>query len=183
MPINVLLEKDFNHSIYDLSPLVECFIIHYPAWWCRTLSPDTIYCGHTALSDRLVNVLMGLRKQCVMLSGSDRHPLGNHHYNKLPRCSPCLLCMKWQSADVWGCVYARLTDEFCASFWSNNNMCTGWKSKLQWRLRTGWAKVRRLSHWLLCQCHSSSTVKWLNEPLVVLWMYVNVNNLLFWLLS
>lgn len=40
---------------------------------------------------------------------SDRHPLANHHYNNLPRISPCLFCVTWRicrSVSVSGLLMA-----------------------------------------------------------------------------
>lgn len=67
-----------------------------------TVSRHHLSCtsGCAAVSDRLVRVLMGLRKKGLLPSGLDRHPLGNHHYNNPPRFSPRLLCIKWRAADV-----------------------------------------------------------------------------------
>lgn len=67
----------------------------------RLQTPFILQVVSLLMSDRLVSVMMGLREERgLSLSGSDRHPLGNHHNNNLLQISFCLLCMRWQPAYV-----------------------------------------------------------------------------------
>lgn len=118
------------NRIHQVSPLSEW---HYSLCYILvqgTVSRHHLSCtsGLAALSDRLVSVVMGIRKQGLLLSASHSHPLGNHHYsNRLW----ILSSYSWNN-DLLMCLCGLLLTCALCKFGYNYNIYICLKIKLVW---------------------------------------------------